>query len=147
MAYNVAANIRPVRVLGAYQAGVDNRLQNDLQQRQMAAQEQNALFNQQRLTQADQLAAQEREQQAAEQQKQQQSAAEMADLKRSYTEVQRILAAPPGQRKAVADSLFDDEDRVELRNEGIDYDTLDDNGIAELASRLENQLAPPMLSS
>ena len=48
MAYNVAANIRPVRVLGAYQEGVNNRLNNDLAQRQQVTQEQNALFNQAR---------------------------------------------------------------------------------------------------
>jgi hypothetical protein len=133
MAYNVAANLRQTRPGAAYLEGRDGALRNALAERQMAGQEQNALFNQNRLTQQDQA------NQAAAQQKAQQEQ-ERAELERGHSEVLRILAAPPGQKRAVAEALFDDEDRAEFASEGIDFNALDDDGLQQLASRLENQL-------
>jgi hypothetical protein len=136
MAYNVAANLRQTRPGAAFLEARDNVARNALAERQVAGSEQaqqfnqqNALFNQQRLAAADKTAAAEL---SKEQEKQM--------LTQSYAQAQRILAAPPGQRRAVADALFDDEDRAELASQGIDYNTLDDDGIAQVASKLENQI-------
>jgi hypothetical protein len=133
MAYNVSGNLRQTRPGAAYLEGRDGALRNALAERQVSSQEQNALFNQNRLTQQDQAAQQAAQQKAQEQQ-------ERAELERGHSEVLRILAAPPGQKRAVAEALFDDEDRAEFASEGIDFNTLDDDGLQQLASRLENQL-------
>ncbi len=60
MAYNVAANLRPVRPGAAFLDARDQVQRNALVERQVANAEQQQAFQQNRLTQADQIAADER---------------------------------------------------------------------------------------
>jgi hypothetical protein len=62
MAYNVAANMRPVRPGAAFIEGRDNALRNALAEQQAAQSAQAQQFNQNRATQQDQAAADERAQ-------------------------------------------------------------------------------------
>jgi hypothetical protein len=128
MAYNVAANLRQTRPGAAFLDARDRVQQNALAERQVAGSEQAVQFSQNRLMQQDKDA----QDQAAQ-------AQEMEELKQGYAAVQRIRAAPPGQKRVVASAVFDDEDRAEFASEGINFDALDDNGLDELALKMESE--------
>jgi hypothetical protein len=135
MAYNVAGNLRPVRPGAAYLDARDQVRRNALVERQVANAEQaeqfdqkNALFQQERVRKADEAAA-----------KQAQQAAEQNEMKRAYAQAQRLVSAPVGMKRRLAEAMFDDEDRQELASRGIDIATLDENGLHELAQSLEAQ--------
>lgn len=136
----MAYNINPINPYGAYREAKmqrEDRQQQDYaaQLAQMYAGRQDERAQQQAMRQQQQFESQ---QAAAETAAQKESEAQQ--LKQSYVQAQRILVAPPGQRKFVADSMFDDQDKAELLAQGIDYNSLDDEGIAKLAAQLENQI-------
>ena len=142
-----ALMVKPADIYGAVTREQDRQLRNALAQRSAADNERQTMagieqqqWQRDRLMQQDAAAKQQAAAEAEAAQRKAMQEQERQQLQQSYAEVQRILAAPEGQRRAVASALFDDEDRAEMAQEGIDFNTLDENGIYQLAQRLEAQV-------
>ena len=142
-----ALMVKPADIYGAVTREQDRQLRNALAQRTAADNERQTMaglehqqWQRDRLMQQDAAAQQQAAAEAEAAQRKAMQEQDRQQLQQSYAEVQRILAAPEGQRRAVASALFDDEDRAEMAQEGIDFNTLDENGIYQLAQQLEAQV-------
>jgi hypothetical protein len=147
MPYLAANDLMRFNPVGAFRQSRDAVVQNDLMrrqsERQMQAQQfqQDATtFSQQRLTEQDAIAADERQRAQQEQAAQQDAAAKLQQAKAAYAGAQRIAAAPIGQKKPMALAALGPEGVARYAQNGIDIASMSEEDVDALAKHIEAQI-------